>query len=132
MRHGRDRSDLISWASAGARAAHDHFGRDTLLIDVGDVLSVCDYFVITSGANPRRIKAICESVIEGVRAAGGPAPLSTEGQDARSWVLLDFGDFVVHVFSEADREYYQLERLWSDCPRLSWAAAPTAGAARGA
>ena len=120
MRHGRERSDLISWATAGARAAHEHFGRDTLLIDVAEVLSVCDFFVITSGANPRQIKAICEEVTEGVRAAGGPKPLSVEGLEARSWVLMDFGDFVVHVFSEQDREYYQLERLWGDCPRLSW------------
>ncbi len=118
MHRGRDRSDLISWASAGARAAHDHFGRDTLLIDVADVLSVCDFFVITSGANRRQIKAICDEVVEGVRAAGGPKPLSVEGLAGRSWVLMDFGDFVVHVFSEEDRAYYQLERLWGDCPRL--------------
>lgn len=120
MRHGGDRSELISWATAGARAAHGHFGRDTLLIDVAEVLSVCDLFVITSGANPRQIKAICEEVAEGVRVAGGPRPLSVEGLESRSWVLMDFGDFVVHVFSEQDREYYQLERLWGDCPRLSW------------
>ncbi len=120
MRHGRDRNEFFSWASAAARAAHDHFGRDTLLIDVTEVLVVCDFFVITSGANPRQLKAICEAVAEGVRAAGGPKPLSTEGLQTRSWVLMDFGDFVVHVFSEQDREYYQLERLWGDCPRLSW------------
>ncbi len=128
MQHGRDRSDLISWASAGARAARDHFGRDTLLIDVAELLAVCDFFVITSGANLRQVKAICEAVAEGVSAAGGPKPLSVEGLAARSWVLMDYGDFVVHVFSEQDREYYQLERLWGDCPRLSWELEPVAEA----
>ncbi|MCE2525245.1 MAG: ribosome silencing factor [Acidimicrobiia bacterium] len=128
MQHGRDRSDLISWASAGARAAQDHFGRDTLLIDVAELLAVCDFFVITSGANQRQVKAICEAVIEGVSAAGGPKPLSVEGLTARSWVLVDYGDFVVHVFSEQGRDYYQLERLWGDCPRLSWDLEPVAEA----
>ena len=128
MRHGRDRSDLISWANAGAQAAHNHFGRETLIIDVAEVLVVCDFFVITSGANPRQIKAICEAVTEGVHAAGGPKPFSVEGLEARSWVLMDFGDFVVHVFSEQDREYYQLERLWGDRPRLSWQLGPVAEA----
>ena len=128
MHHGRDRSDLISRASAGARAAHNHFGRDTLLIDVAEVLAVCDFFVITSGANQRQVKAICEAVTEGVSTAGGPKPRSVEGLAARSWVLMDYGDFVVHVFSEQGREYYQLERLWGDCPRLAWELAPVAEA----
>ena len=128
MQHGRDRSDLISWASAGARAADNHFGRGTLLIDVAEVLAVCDFFVITSGANQRQVKAICEAITEGVSAVGGSKPLAVEGLAARSWVLLDYGDFVVHVFSEEAREYYQLERLWGDCPRLSWELAPVAEA----
>lgn len=95
---------------------------------MADLLSVCDFFVITSGANQRQVKAICEAVVQGVSAAGGPKPLSTEGLPARSWVLLDYGDFVVHVFSEEGREYYQLERLWGDCPRLSWEFEPVAEA----
>lgn len=128
MQHGGDRSNVISWASAGARAAHNRFGTDTVLIDVAEMLSVCDFFVITSGANQRQVKAICEAVSEGVSAAGGPEPLSVEGLSARSWVLMDYGDFVVHVFSSEDREYYQLERLWGDCPRLSWELAPVAEA----
>ena len=118
----------MSWASAGARAAHDRFGTNTVLIDVAALLSVCDFFVITSGANQRQVKAICEAVSEGVSAAGGPKPMSVEGLSARSWVLMDYGDFVVHVFSEREREYYQLERLWGDCPRVSWDLSPVAEA----
>jgi ribosome-associated protein len=128
VHNGGDRSDVISWARAGARAAHNRFGTDTVLIDVAEMLSVCDFFVITGGANQRQVKAICEAVSEGVIAAGGPKPLSVEGLTARSWVLMDYGDFVVHVFSAEEREYYQLERLWGDCPRLGWALSPVAEA----
>ena len=120
MQHGGNGNNVISWATAGARAAHDHVGSDTLVIDVAALLVICDLFVITSGANPRQVKAICEAVEQGVCAAGGPKPLAVEGLASKSWVLMDYGDFVVHVFSEKERDYYQLDRLWGDCPQLAW------------
>ncbi len=120
MQHSSNGNNVTSWATAGARAAHERFGSDTLIIDVAALLVICDLFVITSGANPRQVKAICEAVEEGVCAAGGPKPMSVEGLASQSWVLMDYGDFVVHVFAEQERDYYQLDRLWGDCPRVSW------------
>ena len=109
----------MNWAKFAARTAAEQFGKETVVIDVGAQISVCDVFVITTGANPRQVAAICEAVEDEVKRAGGPQPISTEGLDTKSWVLMDYGDFVVHVFLEQVREFYQLERLWGDCPRLS-------------
>ena len=85
------------------------------------MLSITEYFVITSAGNDRLVKTIAETVEERVSADGGPKPLRSEGFDDLRWVLLDYGDFVVHVFLDETREYYELERLWSDVPRLAWA-----------
>ena len=70
---------------------------DIVLLEVGEVLSIVDWFVITSAANPRQVRTIAEEVEEKIKVAGGPGPLRTEGFDDLRWVLLDYGDFVVHV-----------------------------------
>ena len=111
-----DSAESMRWALAAAAAADDKKGIDTLVIDVGAVISVTDAFVITHGANPRQVRAVVEGVEAGVKAAGGPALVRTEGADGRQWVLLDYGCFVVHVFDAETRRFYQLERLWADCP----------------
>lgn len=103
-----------------ARAADAKQGARTLVLDVGEVLSITGWFVITSGANARQVKTIAEEVEEQVAAAGGLHPLRTEGLEGRRWVLMDYGDFVVHVFLDEERDYYELERLWSDVPRVDW------------
>ncbi len=113
---------------AAARAADAKLGRRTLVLDVSDVLSITGWFVITSGSNPRQVKTIAEEVEEQVAAAGGLRPLRTEGLDGRRWVLLDYGDFVVHVFLDEERDYYDLERLWSDVPRVDWQPEPNEAA----
>jgi ribosome-associated protein len=92
-----------------------------VVLQVGEVLALCGWFVITSGANDRQVKAIAEEVEWRVHAAGGPKPLRVEGLDDLRWVLIDFGDLVVHVFSAEARDFYELERLWSDVPHLDWA-----------
>lgn len=120
-----DSAESMRWALAAAAAADDKKGIDTLVIDVGDVISVTDAFVITHGANPRQVRAVVEGVEAGVKAAGGPALVRTEGADARQWVLLDYGCFVVHVFDAETRAFYQLERLWGDCPIIDWQAQAT-------
>ncbi len=107
--------DPSRWALVAAAAADSKRGMDTIVIDVGDVIAVTDMFVITHGANPRQVRAIVECVEAGVATAGGPALIRTEGADSRQWVLLDYGSFVVHVFDAETRNFYQLERLWSDC-----------------
>ncbi len=113
---------VAGWAVLAARAAAAKTDEPTVVLDVGDVLSITSYFVVTGGRNARQVKTVAEEVEAALAAAGGPRPLRTEGLDSLRWVLLDFGDFVVHVLSDEARQYYELERLWADVPRLDWAA----------
>lgn len=115
--------DSGRWAVLAARAADDKQGQDTLVLAVGAVLAITDFFVITHGTNPRQVRTIAEEVEHRVGEAGGPKPLRIEGLDDLTWVLLDYGTFVVHVFHEESRRFYELERLWSDVPQLDWAEA---------
>ncbi len=113
------------WHLTAALAADDKLATNTIVIDVGDVLAITEFFVITSGNNRRQVRAIVEEVEFQIGANGGPKPLRIEGLDTSEWVLMDFGDFVVHVFTTELREYYELERLWDDQPRISWQSEPT-------
>lgn len=110
-------------AALAARAAADKHGQDTVVLEVGQVLAITDHFVITSGANARQVRAVVEEIEEQIKVSGGPAPIRVEGLDDARWVLMDYGDFVVHVFLDEVRRYYDLERLWADAPRLAWEAA---------
>ena len=107
-------------AVVAARAAADKQGQDTVVIEVGQVLAITDRFVITSGGNTRQVRAIVEEVEKQIKDNDGPGPLRIEGLDDARWVLMDYGDFVVHVFLDEVRRYYDLERLWADAPRLPW------------
>lgn len=115
-----DESDA-TWPIVAARAAAGKTDADTVILDVSDLLVVTGWFVVTSAGNPRLVRAITEEVERAVTEAGGPKPLRIEGRDDQRWVLMDYGDFVVHVFDEATRELYDLERLWRDAPRVAWA-----------
>ena len=108
------------WARTAARAASAKGGEETVIIEVGGVLAITDAFVITSGRNTRQVKTIAEEVEARLKADGGIKPLRVEGLDDTHWVLLDYGDLVIHVFLDETRDYYDLERLWSDAPRLAW------------
>lgn len=108
------------WTRAAARAAAAKGGDDTVILEVGQVLAITDAFVITSGRNHRQVATIAEEVEARLKAEGGIAPLRTEGVGEADWVLLDYGDFVVHVFLDEVRHFYDLERLWSDAPRVEW------------
>jgi ribosome-associated protein len=117
-------SDAVeSWVRAAAMAADGKGAADVLLLDVSAVLALSSYFVIGSAATDRQVKAITEAVEEGVDAAGGPKPIAIEGGDTWEWALMNYGDFLVHVFRHETREFYSLERLWADAPRLEWAPA---------
>jgi ribosome-associated protein len=116
-----DADVVLEWARVAARAADSKTDEETLLLDVGDVLAITGYFVITGGRNPRQVRSIAEEVELQIVDHGGPRPLRVEGLDSLRWVLLDYGDFVVHVLLDEARAYYELERLWSDVPRLEWA-----------
>jgi ribosome-associated protein len=93
------------------------------VLDVGDIISITDFFVIASAGNTRQVRTIVDAVEEQLRERAGAKPRATEGREGASWVLLDYGDLVVHVFLDETREYYGLERLWADAPRVDWSSA---------
>ena len=112
-----ERSDAgRDWALIAARTADEKQGANTIIIDVGAVLAITDEFVITSGRNSRQVRTIAEEIEEAIKAAGGPGPMRVEGLSDLTWVLLDYGDIVVHVFAEETRRFYDIERLYRDCP----------------
>ncbi|HLW59726.1 MAG TPA: ribosome silencing factor [bacterium] len=98
-----------------ASAAESKFAEHVVVLDVQEHTPVTDFFVIASGTNRIQIKAITEAVEETLRAVG-ERPSRGEGREDGRWVLLDFGDVVVHIFAPVDRQYYDLERLWGDAP----------------
>lgn len=110
----------LDLALAAARAADDKGATDVLVIDVGDVLGICSHFVICSASNPILVKAVTEAVEDRLREDYAQKPRSVEGADGRRWVLLDFADIVVHVFHVEERDYYRIERLYSDAPKVEW------------
>lgn len=114
------RDQVRDWARTAARAAWGKGGDETVIVEVGDVLAITDAFVITSGRNTRQVKTIAEEVEARLKDDGGIRPLRIEGLGDSQWILLDYGDLVVHVFLDETREYYDLERLWADAPRLAW------------
>lgn len=108
----------MAWVRTAAVAADEKLGQATEAFFVGDVMGITDWFVVTSGANARQVRAIVEAVEEAVAGSGGPKPMRVEGLDSVNWVLMDYGSFVVHAFDQESREFYDLERLWQDVPRL--------------
>ncbi len=94
-------------------AASDKKASDVLLLDIREITTIADYFVICSGSNTRQIQAIGEGIEEELRKQGARL-FAREGVPENGWMLLDFGDIIVHIFGPKEREYYRLERLWSD------------------
>jgi ribosome-associated protein len=106
--------DLVKIA---AIAADSKQGEDIVALDVSGPLPLTDVFLLVTGRNERNVLAIAGEVEDKLIEAGAK-PLRREGRQEGRWVLLDFGDIVVHVFHEEDRMYYSLERLWKDCPAI--------------
>lgn len=105
----------IELARAAARAADDKLAENIVAFDVSEQLALTDVFVVCSGSNDRQVRAIQEAIEEHLHELGVKAA-RREGEREGRWILLDFGDIVVHVLHVEDRSYYALERLWSDCP----------------
>ena len=124
-----DRS--VELALAAAAAAADKQARDIMLIDVSDQLVITDCFVIASATNDRQVRAVVDAVEERLRELGAK-PVRREGQREGRWVLLDYADIVVHLQLTEEREYYQLERLWKDCPVIPFDERAGVGASAGA
>ncbi len=109
-------------ALVAARAADDKLGESTVVLAMGELLGVTDAFVITSARNGRQVRTIVEEVERQVKQATGRSPRAVEGLDDLRWVLMDYGDFLVHAFLDEARRYYDLERLWGDAVHVPWEA----------
>ena len=108
---------LLLAAAQGAAALQ---ATDLVALDVGDVLGITDWFLVASSSNTRQVRRVAEEVEVAVKGAGGDGPLRIEGMEDARWILLDFGMFVVHVFHDETRSFYDIERLWSDVPKISF------------
>lgn len=108
---------LPSQVEAAVEAARDKKAENLTVLDLRAAAGFTDCFVICSGNNPRHIRAIADGVMAAL-ATQGVKPAHTEGYDRSEWVLLDYFDFVVHVFSAETREFYGLERLWGNADRI--------------
>ena len=105
----------LALTTAAAEAAGDKLAHDLIAFDVSDQLVITDVFLLCSAANDRQVRAVVDAVEERLLAMGAK-PVRREGQREGRWVLLDFGDIVVHVLDDDERTYYSLERIWRDCP----------------
>ncbi|HEV3280099.1 MAG TPA: ribosome silencing factor [Acidimicrobiales bacterium] len=103
-----------------ARAADSKSGEDIVILAMAELLGLTDAFVITSGRNRRQVRTIVDEIERQVHERGGRKPTRVEGLDDARWVLMDYGDFLVHVFLDEARHFYDLEHLWSGAPRLEW------------
>jgi ribosome-associated protein len=113
-------SDPFDLCRVAALAAADKKADRPVILDVGRLLGIVDAFVICSAGNDRQVRTIADEVERKVREHGGLSPLRVEGKDEAAWILLDYGDFLVHVFLDECRAYYDLERLWKDAARVEW------------
>ncbi|MEG0323217.1 MAG: ribosome silencing factor [Raoultibacter sp.] len=108
-------------ALIAARAADEKKATDIMVQEVKDLISITDYFVIATAANNRQVDAIIDEIEEQVRKQAGVKPIHREGTADGLWALLDYGNFVVHVFQPETRDYYRLEALWNDAPVIDLA-----------
>jgi ribosome-associated protein len=106
-----------------ARVADEKKGEDVVAYDVCGLTDITDYFVIVTAHSKAQVRAICESIALGLKERG-LQKLGQEGNESGNWVLLDYADCVIHIFSPELREYYGLESLWGDAPKLKWAGQP--------
>lgn len=109
-------------ARLAAQAADDKQGSDTIVLYVGDVLAITEMFVVTSANNASQVRTIANEVSSRIRQQLGLSPLHSEGISEQQWILLDYGDVVIHIFSESTRQFYEIERLYTDVPMVNWRA----------
>jgi ribosome-associated protein len=111
--------DALERASLCARVAADNKGRDVLVLDMRRITPIYDFMVLVTGSSRRQMHAIAEEVDDAMRDAGDHR-ISIEGYEASRWIVQDYGDIMVHVLDPEMREYYALEELWADAPRVDW------------
>ena len=115
-------ADARAVATLAARAADEKQGRDIVVLDVGDILAIAEMFVVLDAPNRRLVRTLVDEIEEAVRAATGRSPRRVEGVKEQQWVLIDYGDVVVHVFLDEIRRFYEIERLYRDAPVVAWRA----------
>jgi len=106
-------------ACLAAHVATENKGRDVLVLDMRGITPLYDFFVLATGASRRQIHTITEEIDDALHERGDRR-LSVEGYEASKWVVQDYGDVVVHVFDDSTRQYYAIEELWADAPRVEW------------
>jgi ribosome-associated protein len=112
-------SSIESRVRLSVAAALDKKATDLDVLQVGELTSIADYFILCSAGNERQAAAIADSILDRLKEDLGVKPLLVEGTTPGRWILLDFGDFIVHIFTEDVRRFYGLERLWGDAPNVT-------------
>jgi ribosome-associated protein len=107
-------------AATAAEAADAKLGQNTVVLAMTELFGVVDAFVITSAPNNRHVRTLVEEIERSVKDSHHLAPVRVEGLQDATWVLMDYGDFIAHVFLQETRDYYDLEHLWSGAPRVEW------------
>jgi len=108
-----------------ARIAHDHKSQDVVALDLTGISAVMDYTVIATGSSQRQIRAVADALIQYGKKVG-EVPYGSCGYENAAWVIVDYVDVVFHIFAPSYRQYYDLELLWGDAPKLEWAKSETA------
>ena len=121
----QQREQSLETARACAKIADDFRGRETLILDLTKLTPIVDFFVITTGTSGRQMHAIADEVNRTLKGSGQQR-IGREGFESNTWLLLDYGDVVVHIFSEDARAHYDLEHLWADADRVEWQEKPAA------
>ena len=111
-------TDLLQAAKDAAHALDQKFGKDIVVLDISNISAIADYFVITEAGNPNQVKAMVDGVEEAMYKHG-ISLRHIEGVQRADWVLMDFGDIIVHIFNEESRAFYDLERTWRDAKEIS-------------
>ena len=112
-------SEIESRVKIGVAAALDKKAFDLTVLSVGELTSIADYFILATASNERQSVAIADNIQEELRAKAKSKPLLVEGTAPGRWILLDYGDFIFHIFTEDCRRFYGLERLWGDAPNMT-------------
>jgi len=107
-----------------AHVADEKQGQEIVVLDVGDIISIAEVFVFVSAPNTRLVRTIVEEIELALKVTDDEGPRSIEGLDDASWVLMDYGDVIVHVFLSETRAFYDLDRLWADAPVVEWTGLP--------
>ena len=115
-------ADALAVATTAARAADEKQGRDIIVLDVAAILAIADLFVLLDAPNRRLVRTLVDEIEQAVRVATGRSPRRVEGVREQQWVLLDYGDVIVHVFLDEIRHFYEIERLYRDAPLVDWRA----------